>query len=603
MLGREAGTQRSGVARAIRGLALLMIVVAGTGLTAASAGAEASDGINGAPRADAATLAAGADHTCVIVATGAVRCWGGNSFGQLGQGNIAPIGDTPGESTARVELGAGRTATAIAAGGSHTCAILDNGTLRCWGLNSNGELGQGNTTSIGDTTGETTVAVDLGPGRTAVAVTAGDNHTCAILDNGTVHCWGWNFYGQLGQGNTASIGDTTGETTVLVDLGPGRTAIAITAGGTHTCAILDNGALHCWGGNSLGQLGQGNKDAIGDTPGEHTVAVNLGAGRTATAVSAGQNHTCAILDDAALRCWGNGVLGQGNINNIGDDPGETTVPVDLGPGRTATAVAGSGHTCAILDKGTLRCWGFNSSGQLGLGNKDFIGETPGETTISVDLGVGRTAAAVVAGSNHTCVSFNDGTVRCWGSNGLGQLGQGSSLAFGGAAGETPNALPAIQLGGALAGRDSDGDGIRDAIDACPAAAGTLANGCPAPTPVPTPTPTPGPPNTPTPSPTPGLQAEAVLSGRKITVSTTLRRTASTKHCPKSATAKASLTTAGRKRVMGTAKLTVKAVTIAGQPRCKAAGTLKLNAAPPANSKVRITITGTGLKARTLIAVR
>jgi alpha-tubulin suppressor-like RCC1 family protein len=178
-----------------------------------------------------------------------------------------------------------------------------------------------------------------------------------------------------------SFPDNIGETPAdvdPVDLGPGRTATAITGGALHNCAILDNGEVRCWGDGDDGKLGYGNQDVIGDdeTPGS-VGPVDLGPGRTATAIAAGFDHTCAILDDDTVRCWGEdglGQLGQANTdditkdNNIGDDetPGSVS-PVDIGGPATALTAA-SWHTCVVLEGGRVRCWGLGTSGQLGLAN-------------------------------------------------------------------------------------------------------------------------------------------------------------------------------------------------------------------------------------------
>jgi hypothetical protein len=170
-----------------------------------------------------------------------------------------------------------------------------------------------------------------------------------------------------------------------VDLGAGRRALAISAGAYHTCALLDNARVRCWGSSSLGQLGYGNKDTIGDdeTPGSVSY-VDLGAGRRALAVSAGTYHTCALLDGGAVRCWGEGEdgrLGYGNRNDIGDDetPGGFG-PVDLILPAVAIS-AGARHTCAVLDSGKVRCWGYGADGELGYGNTHSIGDN--ETPASV----------------------------------------------------------------------------------------------------------------------------------------------------------------------------------------------------------------------------
>jgi alpha-tubulin suppressor-like RCC1 family protein len=182
----------------------------------------------------------------------------------------------------------------LAAGARFSCARLDTGRVRCWGIGDYGALGYGNTRDIGDNETPASVGpVDLGAGRTARAIAAGLYHTCAILDQGQVRCWGASFYGELGYGNGTSIGDNETPGSVgPVDLGAGRSAVAITGGGYHTCAILDNGKVRCWGRASDGQLGNGNTRQIGDTETPASVApVKLGAGRKAFAISAGYLHT------------------------------------------------------------------------------------------------------------------------------------------------------------------------------------------------------------------------------------------------------------------------------------------------------------------------
>ena len=193
---------------------------------------------------------------------------------------------------------------------------------------------------------------------------------------------------------------------------------------------------------------------------DHRARSIIGPGRTAVAVSAGGYHICAIAGHRAGALLGLQQLraagARADTAVIGDDPGETTVAVDLGPGRTARAVnAGAYHNCAMLDTGQLRCWGRNDFGQLGQGNTPYFGDSPGETTVAVDLGPRRTALAVAEGEFHTCAVTRHRQVRCWGWNALGQLGQGNTIDFGNDPGETPAALPPINLGGQLVGRDTD----------------------------------------------------------------------------------------------------------------------------------------------------
>jgi alpha-tubulin suppressor-like RCC1 family protein len=336
----------------------------------------------------ALTLAAGFVHTCAVLEDHSVRCWGFPGDGRLGYGNVDAIGDNESPSaTGPVNLGPGRTAIAIAAGRAHTCAVLDGGAVRCWGFGFDGRLGYGTTDSIGDNEAPAVVGpVNLGPGRTATAIAVGDSHTCALLDNGAVRCWGFAGFGQLGYGTTTTFSDTqTPDTAGPVQLGAGRTAVAISAGSFHTCALLDDATVRCWGFGGDGELGYANTNNVGDDETPASVGpVDLGPGRTAVAIDAGANDTCAVLDDGTVRCWGAGAdgrLGYANTSNVGDDETPASAgPVNLGPGRTAVAIsAGGNSTCARLDDGSVRCWGAGATGALGYCATTSVGddEVPG----------------------------------------------------------------------------------------------------------------------------------------------------------------------------------------------------------------------------------
>jgi alpha-tubulin suppressor-like RCC1 family protein len=432
------------------------VISAGVGVAPADQASEPAS-------AAAGRVATGKYHTCAVLGDGSVRCWGYGGYGTLGYGNTDSIGvsQTP-ASAGPVALGPGRKAVAISAGSYHTCAILDDGSVRCWGYGADGRLGYGSTKNVGalpTTTPDRAGPVDLGPGHTAKAISAGGAHTCAILDDGSVRCWGFGYQGQLGYGNTSTVGArpaTTPGRVGPVDLGPGRTAVAISAGAYHTCAILDDGGVRCWGYGAYGQLGYGNVNNVGDTPGTIPAKVgnvNLGAGRTATAISAGGAHTCAILDDGSVRCWGDatyGQLGYGNTDTVGDDetPGSVR-PVELGLGRTAVAInAGTYHTCVILDDGTVRCWGNGADGLLGYGNTNSAGDAPATIPSRlgpVNLGPARTAKAISAGDAHTCATLDDGTVRCWGYGADGELGYCNTSDVGDVAARLPGKVGAINL--------------------------------------------------------------------------------------------------------------------------------------------------------------
>jgi alpha-tubulin suppressor-like RCC1 family protein len=299
-----------------------------------------------------------------------------------------------GDNLTVVDLGTGLTAKDIASGGWHQCVILTNDSVKCWGTNTDGELGLGDSTIRGfspGTMGDNLPTVDLGTGRTALNIYAGDDPTCVILDNNTVKCWGRCATGVCGQGSIDDIGDDAGEmgdNLAAIDLGTGRSAVQLDLGAAHVCALLDDGTVKCWGWNANGSLGQGHGDNIGDAAGEmgdNLPAVDLGTGRTAVQIATGRIHSCALLDNSSVKCWGNNTLGQLGLEDTtfrGDNAGEMgdNLPaVNLGTGRTAVAIAAGGFTtCVKLDNDDIKCWGGNSFGQLAQNSTDNIGDNVGE---------------------------------------------------------------------------------------------------------------------------------------------------------------------------------------------------------------------------------
>jgi len=333
-----------------------------------------------------------------------------------GQLGYGDIVSRPSPPTDVVDLGVGRTAKVVDVGDYYTCAILDNDTLKCWGRNSDGQLGYGNTTQQ---TAPPTTTVDLGVGRTVKALALGGTHACAILDNDSIKCWGRNSYGQLGYNDAVN---RTAPPTTTVDLGSGRTAKTLVLGKFHSCAILDDASVKCWGSNTFGELGYGDTTSRRAPP---ATPVDLGAGRTATALALEYSHTCALLDNGTVKCWGNNTSGELGYGDTTQRTAPPATPVDLGAGRTATAVAVAAYrSCALLDNGSLKCWGLNYYGQLGLGDTTSRTVPP---TLPVAFGAGRTVRAVSLGESHTCAILDDHSVKCWGRNHEGQLGAGDLL--------------------------------------------------------------------------------------------------------------------------------------------------------------------------------
>lgn len=284
---------------------------------------------------------------------------------------------------------------AIAAGDRDSCMLRPAGTVKCWGYNAYGEVGDGTTTNQ-------LIAIPVA-GLTGVsAVAAGSTHTCALLVAGTVQCWGQNASGELGDGTTT---DRLAPTTV-----PGLTNVnAIAAGGFDTCALLAVGTVKCWGLNTYGELGDG-------TTTNRFVPTTIPGLSGVSAITTGRWQTCALLADQTVKCWGHNLYGELGDGSSADRLVPTAVP---GLGTVRSVVAGRYETCALLGAQTVKCWGLNTSGQLGDGtttNRLAPTAIPGLSNVS----------AVEVGGHHACALLASGTVKCWGDNSVGQLGDGTN---------------------------------------------------------------------------------------------------------------------------------------------------------------------------------
>ncbi len=389
---------------------------------------------NDCTKTKALGVIAGGYHSCALLSGGVVRCWGSGQYGALGSGNTDWIGDNELPSSKEV-VSVGSIAKSLSAGFYHNCAVSPPpGELRCWGLNAFGQLGQASTNSIGDDELPNSVG-KVSLGATLVAqVASGNQHTCTLLTSGEVRCWGWNAYGQLGKGNTTWIGDDELPTSIGA-ISLGGSATQISSGGAHSCAILEGGQLRCWGLNSKGQLGYGNTDKVGDNElPSSKPAVDTGG--VVVQVTAGATHTCVLLEGDFVRCWGSnefGELGYGHTEVIGDDELPSSLPKIVG--LVTQISAGEDFTCALYSNlGHVKCWGRNDHGQLGYGHTNNIGdnELPSSGLYIVD--VGAPVTQISSGFRHTCALLDTGTVRCWGSGEHGRLGYGNTLANNGLCG-------------------------------------------------------------------------------------------------------------------------------------------------------------------------
>jgi Tol biopolymer transport system component/alpha-tubulin suppressor-like RCC1 family protein len=344
-------------------------------------------------------IATGGQHTCVVTNQGVVWCWGGNDHGELGDGTqVNRLNPVP-------VLGLSSGAHAITAGANHACAITSAGGVRCWGFNQFGQLGDG--------THEDRLTPTPVPGlSTGVqAIAAGSYHTCALLETGGVQCWGIANRGQLGYGDTTPPWFTSIDSPTPVD-GLSSGVAALVAGSNHTCALMEAGGAKCWGSNDFGDLGDGTTSDR-NTP---TDVVVLPPG--VTAITLGEQHACALVNGGAM-CWGRNSEGE-----LGDGTTTSRPTADDVTGLTngvAAIVAGTRHTCAITDLGGAKCWGQNGSGQLG-------DRSTTQRSEPVDVwGLSSAVAAVAPANSHTCAIVGSGNVRCWGLNFSGAVGDGTTI--------------------------------------------------------------------------------------------------------------------------------------------------------------------------------
>jgi hypothetical protein len=313
----------------------------------------------------------------------------------------------------------------LAAGNNHACAIRDDQDVVCWGLNTDGQLGDASTTN--STSPVVVPALDGStPALTAVSLAAGGSHTCAVMANGSITCWGFNAAGQLGNG-TITASSTPVPVTGFDGLSPSTTAVSVSAGLAHSCAVMADGSAKCWGDDWMGQLGDN-----ATTGGSSRVPVNVSGFDGSTAATSvaeisanSQNHTCARLVDGSVACWGWGSYGQlGNTANS-----DSGIPVAVSgidgssPATTAVSIAiGTGRSCAVLADGKAKCWGSNYNFDLGNGTQD--NSNVPVTVIGKDGATASSTAVAIAASSSslTCAIMANGSQSCWGSDNQGQLG-------------------------------------------------------------------------------------------------------------------------------------------------------------------------------------
>ncbi|HKO53615.1 MAG TPA: hypothetical protein VJV79_38165 [Polyangiaceae bacterium] len=333
------------------------------------------------------TISAGMAHTCGISAAGAVKCWGYNEHGELGNGSTR----TSSVPINVIGLSSGVLAVSV---GVDACALTSAGGVKCWGANGFGQLGNGSRSSA--------VPLDVeGVSSGIVSISLG-SVACALRSIGTVRCWGYDSYGEVGNGRSPIPADVVGLSGV----------VSVSAGDAHACAVTSSGAVKCWGRNDVGQLGnrsRGNSAVPADV-------VGLSSG--VVSVSAGGAHTCAVTSTGAVKCWGSNNSGQLGNNSTAD----SRVPVDVVDLAGVVSVSAGGVlTCSINSTGAVKCWGSSHWDQSRFQSTSHTSLVP----VAV-VGLSSGVISVSVGGSHACAITSTGAVKCWGINDFGQLGNDST---------------------------------------------------------------------------------------------------------------------------------------------------------------------------------
>ncbi|MFT3771894.1 MAG: hypothetical protein QM820_41325 [Minicystis sp.] len=369
----------------------------------------------------ASAIAVGAAHSCAIVGGGAVACWGDGAHGQLGDG-ASGKGHT--RATPSVVPGLSGV-TALRAGGDTTCAVVEGGAVRCWGDGTFGQLGDG-VAADGHASAVPVAVVDLA-GVVDLSVTP--SNACAALADGTVRCWGrnapdaWLGFDSADCGPYTVVTGDGGPTLMTVPCQPApkevdgaHDAVAVVSGGVHSCLHKDSGGVACWGADHFGQLGDGKSgpDAF------HTQPVEVSGLSAVQRLALGASHTCAIAGDTAgVLCWGDNAYGQLGIGTDALDSYKITPTAVTTLADVADLHASNRTTCAALVDGTVLCWGDTSTVLPVSPQKGGSALVP--TAVP---GVGGAVEVRTSGA-HVCARLADDTVTCWGLADRGQLGSGN----------------------------------------------------------------------------------------------------------------------------------------------------------------------------------
>lgn len=339
---------------------------------------------------NATKISTGYNGACALISNGTIKCWGSGGFGLLGNGSNS-MATTP------VLVSGITNAIDVRVSGYHACAVLADATMRCWGRNNSGQLGNGTRTDSN---------VPVNPGLTGVTFAVpGNEHTCAVLGSNGIKCWGFetNYGGTVADG----IGNNAYRPFALNGV---NNAQYIKSGWQHACALMADQTVKCWGSNYYGPLGN-------SVVGESNVPVAIAGLSGVSQLEVGGSTNCVLLADKTAKCWGMGYYGH-----LGDNTGNSNqVPQTVyGLTNIKQLALGGQFGCALLEAGTVHCWGSNTYGVIGDGGAGSQRNAPAQV-----LNVSN-AVAISAGAYHACALLADGTAKCWGQNTSSQLGIGTS---------------------------------------------------------------------------------------------------------------------------------------------------------------------------------
>jgi hypothetical protein len=413
------------------------------------------------------SLGLGIGYSCALLTGGAVKCWGSDQYGVLGQDSVRRDISDPSE-VGPLDFGDTRAVVQLSAGWYHVCVLFEDGHARCWGRNDKGQLGRGDSEDYGDDAGETLNVLPDIPLQRVIQISAGVSNTCALVragqgSQGTVHCFGTDGEGAIGDERSGDFGDDE-PVDALRPAALAATATRVMAGDGINCARLASGVVQCWGGNAFGTLGIGDVPCMPNDEGVCTRLLsgpiddpvrNL-EGRVITDIELNQAHACALDSRGDLSCWGRNDQSRAGYPHAiyGTVLGAPPSPLNLGADVDVIAVGlGTRHGCALDAKGFIRCWGEagpklgyampREEGVAGVGGTLNPSE---QYELMENLGVvqlGDTDAeagadrslVVFSGGQHNCAIMASGAVRCWGSNRSGELGYGDFAQIGDIGGE------------------------------------------------------------------------------------------------------------------------------------------------------------------------